>query len=86
VILFFLKTSKSRFFLLFREKTSGLEDLPPYRLGRTGFEVRNFIDGEKSILDIRNAVSAEINPVSLKDVENYMLVLEKAEFIRIEKR
>jgi aminopeptidase YwaD len=60
-----------------------LKDAPAYYLGRMESEVRNFIDGKNSILGIRNAVSAEFSPVSLKDVENLILVLEKTGHIRI---
>lgn len=70
----------------FREEIRKLKDLPRYSLGRTEFEARNFIDGKKSILDIRNAVSAELNPVSLQDVENFMKVLEKTGFIQIHQK
>jgi len=67
----------------FRDKLKELKDLPAYNLQRNEYEVRNFIDGRRSILDIRNGVSAEYDPVPLKDVENFMLVLEKAGFIEL---
>ena len=70
----------------FREKLKDLKDLPSYSLRGVEYEVRNFIDGRRSILDIRNGVSAEYDPVPLKDVENFMLVLEKAGFIELKKR
>jgi aminopeptidase YwaD len=47
----------------------------------TLFEVRNFIDGKRSILDIKNAVSAEYQPVSLAEVAKYIRLLEKAGFV-----
>lgn len=56
------------------------------RIGRIDYEVRNFVDGKRSILDIRNAVSAEYEPVPLKSIENYLLVLEKTGFVKVEKR
>jgi hypothetical protein len=40
----------------------------------------------RSVLQIRNAVSAELSPVGLKDVENLVLVLEKAGFVTIRKK
>ena len=59
---------------------------PAYRIGRADFEIRNFIDGRRSILDIRNAVSAEHGPVALEGAENYILLLEKTGFVKIEKK
>lgn len=70
----------------FREYVRDKKDLPQYNLGPTEFEVRNFIDGKRSVLDIRNAVSAEYYPIEIKDVLNYLKVLEGAGFIKIEKR
>lgn len=70
----------------FYQQLRELKDLPKYQLGRADYEVRNFIDGKRSILEIRNAVSAEYGPVSLQNVENYMLVLEKTGFIKIQKK
>ena len=67
----------------FRRLRREMKDLPKYNLGRTEFEVRNFIDGQRSILEIRNAVSAEYEPVGLQDVENYMKVLEKLGYIKL---
>jgi len=45
---------------------------------RAGYEVLNFVDGNYSVLDIRNAVSAEYSPVPLQDVEAFLNILEKA--------
>lgn len=44
------------------------------------WEMLNFVDGRRSVLDIRNALSAEFFPVriTLKMVEDYLKVLEKA--------
>ncbi|MGB9907485.1 MAG: M28 family peptidase, partial [Candidatus Saccharicenans sp.] len=52
---------------------------------RAEFELRNFIDGKKSILEIRNAVSAEYEPLPLLDVEKYFQALEKAGMIELKK-
>ena len=60
-----------------------MKDAPAYSLGRSEAEVRNFIDGKRSILRIRSAVAAVAGPVSLKDVENYLKVLEKAGFVTL---
>jgi hypothetical protein len=41
-------------------------------------EARNFADGTRSILDIRNAISAEFQPVALAKVVEYFRGLEAA--------
>jgi hypothetical protein len=46
-------------------------------------ELRNFIDGKRSILDIRDAASAEFQPLSLKDVEDWMNVQAKLGLVEI---
>ena len=43
-----------------------------------GFEVGAFIDGRRSVLEIRNAVSAECGPVRLDDVRDYIEKLVRA--------
>lgn len=43
-----------------------------------GFEAGAFIDGRRSVLEIRNAVSAECGPVPLADVRGYIEKLVKA--------
>ncbi len=53
---------------------------------RAEFELRNFIDGKKSILDIRNAASAEYEPLPLLDLEKYFLALEKAGLVELRKK
>ncbi len=40
--------------------------------GTVRFELVNFIDGEKTVTDIRNALSAEFDPVDLKVVSHYL--------------
>jgi len=50
------------------------------------FELRNFINGQRSILDIRNAASAEYNPLPLLDVEKYFQALEKAGMVELKKK
>ncbi|TAK16376.1 MAG: M28 family peptidase [Acidobacteria bacterium] len=40
-------------------------------------EARNFTDGQRSILDIRNAISAEFGPVSIETVVNFFRNGEK---------
>jgi aminopeptidase YwaD len=46
------------------------------------YELFNFIDGRNSVLDIRNAVSAEYAPVPLKDVRRFLDILAKADVVR----
>ncbi|MCX7973428.1 MAG: M28 family peptidase, partial [Candidatus Aminicenantes bacterium] len=65
----------------FRDRLRQIKDLPAYNLGRAEFEARNFIDGQRSILDIRNALAAEYGPIPLKQVENFIVVLEKTGFV-----
>ncbi len=72
--------------MAFRAALKDLKDLPAYNLQRSEYEVPNFIDGRRSILDIRNGVSAEYDPIPLKDVENFMLVLERAGFVELLKK
>ncbi|UCE41497.1 MAG: DUF4910 domain-containing protein [Candidatus Aminicenantes bacterium] len=52
---------------------------------RATYEIFNFIDGKRSVLDIRNAVSAEYEPVSLKWVQEFIELLAKAGIIKFEK-
>ena len=47
------------------------------------YETLNFVDGKRSIAEIRDAVSAEYCPVSLKAVEEYLKVLEKAGIVKM---
>lgn len=70
----------------FREYVRDKKDLPQYNLGPAEFEVRNFIDGKRSVLEIRNAVSAEYYPIEIKDVLNYLKVLESAGFVKLVKK
>ncbi len=57
--------------------------LPVYR---AEFELRNFIDGKRSILDIRNAASAEYEPLPLLEVEKYFQALEKVGLVELKKK
>jgi len=56
---------------------------PIMRDERVIYEVFNFIDGKNSVLDIRNAASAEYSPIPLPDVQRFMEALAKAEVIRL---
>lgn len=65
----------------------GAEALEEIKLpGYTSYEALNFVDGYRSILDIRQAVSAEFGPVELQDVLTFFRVLERAGLVTLEKR
>lgn len=51
---------------------------PPALAGYYAMEARNFADGERSILDIRNALAAEFGPVAVDDVVRFFRDGEKA--------
>jgi aminopeptidase YwaD len=56
----------------------GAAAAPPAALtGYYAMEARNFADGERSLLDIRNALAAEFGPVPLDDVTKFFRDLEK---------
>jgi hypothetical protein len=59
---------------------------PPPAIAEADFELRNFIDGKRSIREIRNAASAEYGPLPLADVEGFMKYLEKLGMVEIKKR
>ncbi len=68
------------------EKKLGEGALMEVKLGHlAAYEALNFADGRRSILDIRNAVSAEFGPVSLQDVHDFFKILEQAELIRLKR-
>jgi aminopeptidase YwaD len=43
-----------------------------------GYEVLNFVDGKRTVRDIRDAVSAEYGPVEMSLVAEYLHALEGA--------
>lgn len=51
--------------------------------GDLAFEVANYMNGKRSLLEIRNAVSAEYGPQKLKDIWEYVKILEKAGLVMI---
>jgi aminopeptidase YwaD len=58
------------------------------KIGAVEGEVRNFIDGRRSILQMRNAVAAEavfknIPIPSLGDIENFIKILEKFGYVKL---
>lgn len=61
-------------------KEKGLK--PGFSLsGSQLYEIGAFIDGEKSALDIFGAVNAEYGPLRLKDLVEYLEILEKIDLI-----
>jgi len=61
-----------------------MKDAPAYSLGQAESLVRHYIDGQRNILQIRNAAAAAASQaVPLLEVEKYLRVLEKAGFIKI---
>ncbi|NIM91782.1 MAG: DUF4910 domain-containing protein [Candidatus Aminicenantes bacterium] len=68
------------------EKKLGEAALREIKLGRlAAYEALNFADGRRSILEIRNAVSAEFGPVSLQHVHDFFKILEQAELISLKR-
>jgi aminopeptidase YwaD len=55
------------------------------RSGDVTYEIANFIDGTRSIGDIRNAVSAEFDPVDLQAVAEYVEALARAGAVTFKK-
>jgi len=53
------------------------------RDSRILYEILNFIDGKRSLLEIRQAVSAEYEPVPLEEVEEFLKALGSAGIIRM---
>jgi hypothetical protein len=51
--------------------------------GNTKYEVLNFIDGKNSLLDIRNAVSAEYEPIPIEWVMEFLQMLEAGGILTI---
>ena len=65
-----------------KEKDVSL-NLPIYqRDSRITYEVLNFINGKNSVLDIRNAVSAEYEPVPVEEVMEFIQVLVEAGIVK----
>ncbi len=66
---------------------AGGQGAPATTLALSGYyamEAGNFADGQRSILDIRNAIAAEFGPVSLDDVTRFFRDLEKTGAYTIE--
>jgi hypothetical protein len=59
---------------------------PPASIMRAEMELRNFIDGKRSILDIRDAASAEYEPLDPLEVEKWVGVQEKVGLVTVRKK
>jgi hypothetical protein len=69
-----------------REEIRKLNYQPPMAIMMAEMELRNFIDGERSILDIRDAASAEFQPLDLLEVEKWVGIQEKLGLVTIKKK
>ena len=50
--------------------------------GQYAYEALNFVDGKRSVSDIRDWLTAELGPVPLEYVDNYLRALESIEVVR----
>ncbi|MEN6312073.1 MAG: M28 family peptidase [Acidobacteriota bacterium] len=69
-----------------REELAKLNYQPPLPIMMAQSELKNFIDGKRSIVDIRDAASAEFSPLALKDVEDWVNVMAKLGMVEIKKK
>ncbi|MCX6568670.1 MAG: M28 family peptidase [Candidatus Aminicenantes bacterium] len=69
-----------------REELQKLKYQPPVSIMMAEIELRNFIDGKRSILDIRDAASAEYEPLDLLDVERWIGIQEKVGLVTLRKK
>ena len=51
--------------------------------GNAAYEALNFVDGRRSVYEIARAVSAEFNPVDVRDVGAFFTLLEKAGLVTL---
>jgi hypothetical protein len=69
-----------------REEFRKLKYQAPPSIQMAERELRNFIDGRRSILEIRDAASAELEPLDLLEVEKWVNVQEKVGLVTIRKK
>jgi hypothetical protein len=69
-----------------RDELRKLNYQPPLSIMMAERELRNFIDGERTILDIRDAASAEFAPIDLLEVEKWVGIQEKLGLVTIKKK
>jgi hypothetical protein len=53
--------------------------------GQYVYEALNFVDGQRTVSDIRDWLTTELGPVPIEYVEEYLAALESIEVIRIKK-
>lgn len=68
-----------------REELQKLKYQPPVAILRAESELKNFMDGKRSVLEIRDAASAEFEPIPLADVEKWVEIYEKLGLVTIKK-
>ncbi len=69
-----------------REELRKMNYQPTPSIMMADWEMRNFIDGRRSILDIRNAASAEFGPLDIKEVEQWFEAYRKVGLLDIRER
>ncbi len=69
-----------------RDEVRKLNYQAPPSIMMAEWELRNFIDGERSVLDIRDAASAEYEPLDLLEVEKWVGIQEKLGLVTIKKK
>lgn len=69
-----------------REELQKLKYQPPPAVLRAESELKNFMDGKRSVLEIRDAASAEFEPIALADVEKWVEVYEKLGLVTLKKK
>jgi len=83
----FFRTEYGRWWLIEKTGNEHFETLVP--LAKYGhyllYETLNFADGKRNVAEIRDAVSAEYEPVSVQDVEQYFRFLESVGVVRMKK-
>ncbi len=52
--------------------------------GAVRYEILNFVDGRRTVQEIRDAVSAELDPVAIDDVIAHLEMLERADVVRFQ--
>jgi aminopeptidase YwaD len=69
-----------------RDELRKLDYRPSPAIMRAEMELRNFLDGERSILDLRDAASAEFEPLDLLEVEQWVGVQEKLGLVTLKRK
>jgi aminopeptidase YwaD len=69
-----------------RDELQKIKYQPTPAVMRSESELRNYIDGARSVLDIRNAASAAAEPIPLADVEAWVNALEKVGAVELRKK